>query len=178
MVFSINPGDKFDAFQAAAMGNANASNPSSSTAESSSNSPPPSSSSASASSPPAQASATSPSASTVTATVTASGTQQVTTYASFPGSASPTAVASTDHKVTVGGPNKLIFDPATVTAQIGDTITFVFQQKNHTVTQSTFANPCQSLRETSTNGQVGFDSGLYVVSDTWNLKSIVNVCLL
>ncbi|KAK7689085.1 hypothetical protein QCA50_007776 [Cerrena zonata] len=169
MVFAINPGDKFDAFQAAAMGNtaASTSSSSSSTATPTSSPPPPTSSSTppASSSTQASSSSSSPIASTVTATVTASGTQQVTTYASFPGSAAPTALASNDHKVMVGGPNRLIFDPATVTAQVGDTITFVFQQKNHTVTQSSFANPCQSLTETSTNGQIGFDSGFMPVAN-------------
>ena len=41
-----------------------------------------------------------------------------------------------------------------------DTVTFQFRQTNHTVTQSTFAEPCVSLTETSTSGEVGFDSGL------------------
>lgn len=35
------------------------------------------------------------------------------------------------------------------------------QQKNHTVTQSSFADPCRPL---NANGTTGFDSGLYVVS--------------
>lgn len=146
MVFAINPGDQFAAFQAAAMGNT--ASPSSSAVVSSATAPPPASSAAS------------PSVVTVTATVTVGGTTQVTTYGSYPGSASPTAVMSTDHKVIVGGPNKLIFSPANITAQVGDTITFQFMQKNHTVTQSSFANPCTSLTQTSTSGQVAFDSGL------------------
>ncbi|CAL1703500.1 unnamed protein product [Somion occarium] len=156
MVFAINPGDKFDAFQAAATGNTATSSSVSSSAEVTSSPAPPS---------PPPASATSPSISTVTATVTVSGTQQVTTYGSFPGSAAPTAVVSSDHSVIVGGPNRLVFDPPNITAQIGDTITFHFQQKNHTATQSTFANPCKSLTETSMNGQTGFDSGFMPVAD-------------
>lgn len=141
MVFAINPGAKFAAFQAAAMGQ---------TANTTSApSPPPT--------------ATTPV--TVTATITVSGTQlSTTTYVSAPGSAAPTSAVSTDHTVVVGGPSKLIFDPANITAQIGDTITFQFMQKNHTTTQSSFANPCTSLTQTSTSGQVGFDSGLYVTT--------------
>ncbi|KAI0082884.1 hypothetical protein K474DRAFT_1681264 [Panus rudis PR-1116 ss-1] len=157
MVFAINPGDKFAAFQAAAMGTGNASaSPSSSAAASSATAP-----GTNASAPPASATGVA----TVTATVIASGTQQVTTYGSYPGSAAPTAVSSSDHKVIVGGPNKLVFDPPNITAQVGDTITFEFHQKNHTATQSTFANPCKSLTETSTSGQVGFDSGFMPVAD-------------
>ncbi|THH19492.1 hypothetical protein EUX98_g8768 [Antrodiella citrinella] len=142
MVFAINPGDKFAAFQAAAMGQ-NASAPPASSIP-----------------PPAAATPV-----TVTATVTVSGTQAgTTTYVSYPGSAAPTSVVSTDHKITVGGPNLLIFSPANITAQIGDTITFTFMQKNHTATQSSFASPCSSLTETSTSGQVGFDSGFMPVA--------------
>ena len=62
--------------------------------------------------------------------------------------------------VVVGGPDILAFSPSNVTAQIGDTVTFQFRQKNHTVTQSTFAAPCVGLAETGAGGQVGFDSGL------------------
>ncbi|TCD70574.1 hypothetical protein EIP91_002604 [Steccherinum ochraceum] len=142
MVFAINPGDKFAAFQAAAMGQS-------------------ASTSAASSPPPGSATPV-----TVTATVTVSGTQlATTTYASFPGSAAPTSAVSTDHKVVVGGPSLLTFNPPNITAQIGDTITFQFMQKNHTATQSSFANPCSSLSQTSTSGQVGFDSGFMPVAD-------------
>ncbi|PSR81914.1 hypothetical protein PHLCEN_2v6209 [Hermanssonia centrifuga] len=153
MVFAINPGDKFPAFQAAAMGV-----PVGSTLSGTSSSI--------ASAPPNTNTATAtPSLVTVTATVTISGQQQVTTYGSYPGSAAPTAAVSSDHKVVVGGPNKLFFDPANITAQVGDTVTFQFMQKNHTSTQSTFAEPCISLTQTSTSGQVGFDSGFMPVAD-------------
>jgi len=81
-------------------------------------------------------------------------------------SGSSGAVPSTnDHKVIVGGPGKLVFTPSNITAKAGDTITFQFQQKNHTVTQSTFANPCKSMASTSTSGQTGFDSGFKPVAD-------------
>ncbi|KAI1321912.1 hypothetical protein F5Y16DRAFT_413577 [Xylariaceae sp. FL0255] len=44
--------------------------------------------------------------------------------------------------VTVGAGGLLQFDPPTLTAQIGDTITYKFFSKNHAVAQSTFADPC------------------------------------
>ena len=113
MVFAINPGNKFAAFQAAAMGNT-----------------------------------TTNSSSTTTPTTT--------------GSSTPPSSTSQDHRVIVGG-TTLTFSPSNITAQPGDTITFEFHQKNHTVTQSSFANPCQMLSSTSTSGQVGFDSSLYVL---------------
>ena len=125
MVFAINPGDKFAAFQANAMGNT--------TASQSSSTP---------------ASSTSPVVSTATAPISTS---------------TPSSTTSQDHKVIVGGTGVLAFQPANITAQPGDTITFEFHQKNHTATQSSFVAPCQMLGSTSTSGQIGFDSGLYVV---------------
>lgn len=116
MVFAVNPGTQFAAFQAAAIGNTVASSSSAST--------------------PATATSTAP-----TGVVTAT---------------------STDHKVVVGG-SSLIYTPSNITAQVGDTVTFQFMQKNHTVTQSTFADPCRALTLTSTSGQVGFDSGYMAV---------------
>ncbi|UNI19259.1 hypothetical protein JDV02_005455 [Purpureocillium takamizusanense] len=47
--------------------------------------------------------------------------------------------------VTVGKGGKLKFDPETVAARTGDTITYHFFSKNHTVTQSSFDKPCQLL---------------------------------
>jgi len=90
---------------------------------------------------PADASTTAPTATTATA------------------SSIPT---STDHKVVVGGPGMLIFTPSTITAQPGDTITFEFHQVNHTVTQSSFANPCRPLGDTTS--APGFNSGFMAVA--------------
>lgn len=135
MVFAINPGSNFAAFQAAATGNSTAS-------------------------PSASASATSAPA--------ASGT-------AYPGSTSPTSSSPQVHQVVVGGTGKLFYTPSNITAAAGDVIMFQFQQKNHTITQSSFATPCRALTLTSTSGQVGFDSGFMPVADdattfpTWNL---------
>jgi plastocyanin len=96
--------------------------------------------------------------------------------AAAPAAAPTSAAGSTDFKVVVGGPGKLLYDPANIKAKVGDTITFEFHQKNHTVTQSTFANPCRALGLTSTTGQVGFDSGFVPVADsettfpTWTIR--------
>ena len=67
----------------------------------------------------------------------------------------PTSTPTTgsDHRVVVGGPGTLAFNPSTVVAQPGDTVTFEFHQKNHTATQSTFSDPCKPLIS-------GFNSGL------------------
>jgi len=119
MVFAINPGNDFAAFQAAATGNSS------------------------------------------TATATTSPPASTSLAAPAPASATPQV-----HQIVVGGPGKLFYSPSNITAQVGDVIQFQFQQKNHTVTQSTFATPCRSLTSTSTNGQVGFDSGFMPVPDT------------
>ena len=116
MVFAINPGDKFAAFQAAATGGTSS----------------PSATSVSSQPPTTTSATTSPSS-------TSSGV---------------------DHKIIVGGTNILSYSPSNITAQVGDTITFEFHQKNHTVTASSFDAPCRALSSTSTTGQVGFDSGL------------------
>jgi len=74
--------------------------------------------------------------------------------------------------VVVGGPGKLLFDPPHVTAQPRDTIMFQFQQKNHSVVESSFADPC---RPSSNNGTAGFISDFFPVADnstdfpTWNV---------
>ncbi|KAI0668502.1 hypothetical protein C8Q78DRAFT_979853 [Trametes maxima] len=147
MVFAINPGDKFAAFQANAIGNNTNSGSSSAAAATS-----------------AAATATAPaSVVTVTATVTVNGQTQTTTYGSYPGSAAPTSATSQDHSITVGQDGTLTFTPSNISAQVGDTLTFHFAAKNHTATQSSFANPCSPLSETSTSGQVGFDSGFMPV---------------
>jgi plastocyanin len=113
MVFAINAGSDFTAFQAAAQASGGGS---------------------------------------VSATATSAG-------------ATPSATSTgTNHQVVVGGTDKIFYDPANITAAVGDTITFQFQVKNHTVTQSSFATPCRSLTSTSTTGQIGFDSGFMPVA--------------
>ncbi|KAK0201925.1 Cupredoxin [Desarmillaria ectypa] len=64
--------------------------------------------------------------------------------------------------VKVGENNGLTFDPTSVTAAAGDIVQFQFLAKNHTVTQSTFADPCQKM----TTPSEGVDSGYVPVSNT------------
>ncbi|GJJ09525.1 hypothetical protein Clacol_003748 [Clathrus columnatus] len=66
-------------------------------------------------------------------------------------------------KVTVGENATLTYNPPFVTAQIGDIVEFEFRSKNHTATQSTFANPCLKLNN-ATTGQTGFDSDFQPVA--------------
>jgi len=59
--------------------------------------------------------------------------------------AAATSASAANFPVTVGAGSILSYNPNTVTAAVGDTVTFTFAPKNHTVTQSSFAAPCQPL---------------------------------
>jgi plastocyanin len=110
----------------------------------------------------------------VTHTVAVEGSTWATTYTSYPNSPAPTpaSLEGTTHRVIVGGASGLVFDPPHISALPRDTVVFEFRQKNHTVTQSSFADPCRKL---STNGIVGFDSGFIPVAEgatefpTWSM---------
>ncbi|KAI9455577.1 hypothetical protein BJY52DRAFT_636338 [Lactarius psammicola] len=75
--------------------------------------------------------------------------------------AAPSAPASSSNNINVdvapGG--ALTFKPSDFTASNGTTVTFLFQGAPHSVTQSTFADPCTYLAA-STGSSGGFDSGV------------------
>lgn len=153
MVFAVNPANNFDAFKAAAMGN-------------STSSPPPLTSGSSVNSTTATAATTTPSGSSNVSVVTVTATVTATPSLTPSAAQAPTPTAfSVDHQVIVGGPGQFSFQPSSLKAQIGDTVTFQFRQSNHTVTQSSFPKPCEALSSTSTSGEVGFDSGFIPVAD-------------
>ncbi|RDW65471.1 hypothetical protein BP5796_10163 [Coleophoma crateriformis] len=65
-----------------------------------------------------------------------------------------TPPASKIIKIVVGSPNRnksLVFTPNDVTAAPGDVLQFQFSMINHTVTQSTFANPCMPIAGSEAN---------------------------
>jgi len=140
MVFAINPpieGDRtFAAFKQLAMSGASA--------------PP--------------ATATSPAGwQMATATVTYGGSVYTTTYTSYDGTPPPTPAAQpSDHKIIVGENGQLTYNPDHITAAVRDTVTFEFRAKNHTVTQSSFANPCSPF--VGSDGAPGFSSGFRPVA--------------
>lgn len=68
-----------------------------------------------------------------------------------PAAAAPPAAAVT-HQVTVGGSAGLIYAPSEIKAAVGDMVVFTFMSANHTVTQSTFEQPCVAMTG-------GMDSG-------------------
>lgn len=52
----------------------------------------------------------------------------------------------------------LFYNKNAIRADVGDTVKFIFNPKNHTVTESSFALPCQPLFN-ATTGFTGFNSG-------------------
>jgi len=115
-----------------------------------------------------------PTPSMVTQAVTVASSAWTTVYSSYPNSPAPTPASLQGNVITVvvGGPGKLLFDPPHVTALPRDTIMFQFQQKNHSVVESSFADPCRPM---SSNGTTGFISDFFPVADnstdfpTWNV---------
>jgi len=121
-----------------------------------------------------------PSATLVTAEITlGSSSTWTTVYTSFVNSpaATPVSAEGAIHTVVVGGTNKLFFDPANITAAPRDQIVFQFQQKNHSVIQSAFADPCRPLNAQNASAPAGFFSGFFPVAanvtddfPTWTLS--------
>lgn len=69
--------------------------------------------------------------------------------------------------VATGMAAVLGYSPESITANVGDMVMFVFMQKNHTATQSTFDNPCKKM-------DGGMDSGFMPNPEgkagvTWNM---------
>ncbi|KAF8271144.1 Cupredoxin [Lactarius quietus] len=66
---------------------------------------------------------------------------------------------STNITVTVASGGSLVYNPSNFTAANGTSVTFVFANAPHSVTQSSFEDPCTYLA--AANGSSGgFDSGL------------------
>jgi plastocyanin len=159
MVFAVNPDNSgshsFEAFQALAKltGLAGMSNSSSENAETTTYAtlPPP------------------PSTVMVTVTATAASSTWTTTYASHEGNPPPTAAPHpVDHLITVGSTGALTFSPSNISASVGDSITFKFVSRNHTITRSSFGAPCQPLSDTTTDPNIladFFDSGFKPVAN-------------
>lgn len=81
-------------------------------------------------------------------------------------------------QVTVGGVKlqptgsatpMLMYNPETVMAAVGDTVEFMFMQMNHSVTQSTFAAPCNKMAGGMDSGFMPNPSG-EVGKVTWQMK--------
>lgn len=86
----------------------------------------------------------------------------------------PTAPPNTPGQINidVAAGKKFVFNPPNITAPVGTVVTFYYPNfgLNHSVTQSTFANPCTYLAaNTSANTSAGFDSGL-ISSSTFSIN--------
>ncbi|KAI4273189.1 MAG: hypothetical protein LQ337_004816 [Flavoplaca oasis] len=66
--------------------------------------------------------------------------------------AQPSMDKGTMHKVIVGGDAGLVFSPNTLTAMPGDMVEFTFMSMNHTLTQSTFPEPCKKMKDGADSG--------------------------
>ncbi|TGJ85369.1 hypothetical protein E0Z10_g3409 [Xylaria hypoxylon] len=83
---------------------------------------------------------------TVTQTVTAGAADTAVGTATIPAGATGTIVgAGATHSVQVGGSAGLAYSPSEIQAAVGDMVIFTFMAANHTVTQSSFAKPCDPL---------------------------------
>ncbi|KDQ28513.1 hypothetical protein PLEOSDRAFT_1089715 [Pleurotus ostreatus PC15] len=52
------------------------------------------------------------------------------------------AALAVDIPVSVGAENSFAFSPTSITAEVGDTVTFTFISRNHSATTTTFETPC------------------------------------
>lgn len=77
------------------------------------------------------------------------------------------AVNAANTVVTVGMNSALAFTSDSITAAVGDTISFQFQAGNHSVTQTTFANPCTRMAG-------GFASGFHQAANATQFTITIN----
>jgi len=104
-----------------------------------------------------------PAEATVTSTIVVGTSTWTTTYASYPNSPDPTPNSLEGSVILVKvGADGLTYTPSRVSAKPRDTIVFEFHAKNHTATQSSFADPCRKLEFTSPTP--GVDSGFMGVA--------------
>ncbi|TFK35173.1 hypothetical protein BDQ12DRAFT_612254 [Crucibulum laeve] len=75
----------------------------------------------------------------------------------------PTFYGPTDHLIIVGADNQRTFSPSNIKAAVGDTVTFEFRPKNHSVIQSSYLNPCRPLEDT--DGIIGLKPGFVPLPD-------------
>jgi hypothetical protein len=74
-----------------------------------------------------------------TSTSTSAYSSQTSSYSStttYSAQTSSYSAPPMDHQIVVGPNGQLLYDPANITANPGDTVTFSFRQKNHTGTLS------------------------------------------
>ncbi|KAK3324092.1 hypothetical protein B0T19DRAFT_463982 [Cercophora scortea] len=72
-------------------------------------------------------------------------------------------------EVTVGKGGQLRFDPETLDAAVGDTVTYRFFAKKHSVVQSSFSQPCQPLAGGFFSGFTPSNSSDTPAPTTWTI---------
>ncbi|KZO95723.1 hypothetical protein CALVIDRAFT_537707 [Calocera viscosa TUFC12733] len=92
----------------------------------------------------------------------------------LPAAVSAQTATGANHQIIVGMNGTVTYTPASITAAMGDTVTFVFVHGNHTVTQSTFATPC-IYAQNATAGTAGFQSGFQPVAANQTLVPSVTM---
>jgi len=75
----------------------------------------------------------------------------------------PALVSAANITVMVGQGGALTYTPNNITAAIGDFVEFQFMAGNHTVTQSTLADPCTQFKN-ATTGEIGLNSKYQAVA--------------
>ncbi|KAF2657270.1 Cupredoxin [Lophiostoma macrostomum CBS 122681] len=85
----------------------------------------------------------------------------------FSASAIAGAALGADHLVVVGN-GSLKFEPDTITAAEGDTVTFKFWPKNHSVAQGAFAKPCEPMDNGFWSGYIPSSQG--AAADTYMIE--------
>ncbi|KAJ4986457.1 serine-threonine rich protein [Stagonosporopsis vannaccii] len=83
------------------------------------------------------------------------------------GPATHTVVVGGLAPVATGMAPVLGYRPESITANVGDVVEFQFMQKNHTATQSTFAEPCKAMEGGKDSGFMPNPEGKEGV--TWNM---------
>lgn len=74
----------------------------------------------------------------------------------------------TTHTVTVGGAAGLVYAPSQIVAAVNDVVQFVFMSQNHTVTESTFALPCnKKAPDAPDSGFLANPNNTIVPAPTW-----------
>jgi plastocyanin len=68
------------------------------------------------------------------------------------------SAVAVDHTIVVGN-GTLTFEPANLTAAEGDTVTFKFWPKSHSVAQAAFASPCTPMQNGFWSGFVPSEKG-------------------
>jgi len=63
----------------------------------------------------------------------------------YPNSGNPAPPPSATQTVHVGGSAGLVFTPEFIMCDVGTVVEFQFDVKNHTLTQSTFPEPCVGM---------------------------------